>query len=137
MASGALTQLVAVGAQDANFLSEDEKHSVFQDKNPKINNFVKSTSSMQPKGSVNWGSKIRFVIEREGDLLNTVYLVVKLPKISRSMLNDDSDKYFVRWVDYIGNALVKNVKLFIGGQLIEEKKKHFFRHTLYLQILHF
>ena len=125
MASGALTQLVAIGAQDANFLSEDEKYSVFQSKDPKINNFVKSTSSMQPKGSVNWGSKIRFVVEREGDLLNTAYLVIKLPKIARDFLTTKTNNYYVRWVDYIGNALVKNIKLFIGGQLIDEQTGDF------------
>ena len=125
MANAALTQLVAVGAQDANFLSEDEKYSVFQSKDPKINNFVKSTSSMQPKGSVNWGSKIRFVVEREGDLLNTAYLVIKLPKIARDFLTTKTNNYYVRWVDYIGNVLIENVKLYIGGQLIDEQTGEF------------
>ena len=66
MASGALTQLVAVGAQETNFLSNDAKDSIFNEPVKKINNFVKSTSSMQPLGGSNWGTTTKFKIERKG-----------------------------------------------------------------------
>ena len=125
MASGALTQLVAVGAQETNFLSNDAKDSIFNEPVKKINNFVKSTSSMQPLGSSNWGTTTKFKIERKGDLLNSMYFVAKLPELNRSYLTDTSNTNFVRWVDYIGNVLIENVKLYIGGQLIDEQSGDF------------
>ena len=125
MASGALTQLVAIGAQDENFLSKEDSDSAFANNQKKINNFVKSTSSIYPLGSSNWGSTTKFKIERKGDLLNTIYLVAKLPKLDRSFLSDSSTDYYVRWVEYIGNALIENVKLYIGGQLIDEQTGEF------------
>jgi hypothetical protein len=57
----------------------------------------------------------RIYIERYGDLLYGLYLVVKLPKLSVSNLNtslpqDENDinsKYRVRYSDFIGNTLVE------------------------------
>lgn len=125
MSTGALTQLVAIGAQETNFLSNDTKDSVFQEKDVKINNFVKSTSSMQPLGSSNWGTTTKFKIEKKGDMLSSVYFVAKLPTISRDYLQTNSSNYYVRWVNYVGNVLIENVKLYIGGQLIDEQSGDF------------
>ena len=125
MSNGALTQLVAVGAQESNFLSTESKDSVFVEPTKKINNFVKSTISMQPLGSSNFGSITKFKIEKKGDLLNSIYFVAKLPKLDRSYLSDTANTHFVRWVDYIGNVLLESVKLYIGGQLIDEQTGDF------------
>ena len=125
MSNGALTQLVAVGAQEENFLSEEPKDSIFLNKEKKINNFVKSTLSMEASGSANWGNTIKFKVEKKGDLLNSLYFVAKLPALNRKYLADTGSEYFVRWVDYIGNVLIENVKLFIGGQLIDEQTGDF------------
>ncbi len=125
MSNGALTQLVAVGAQEENFLSEEPKDSIFLNKEKKINNFVKSTLSMEASGSANWGNTIKFKVEKKGDLLNSLYFVAKLPALNRKYLADTGSEYFVRWADYIGNVLIENVKLFIGGQLIDEQTGDF------------
>ena len=65
MSNGALTQLVAIGSQESNFLSTESKDSVFVEPTKKINNFVKSTISMQPLGSSNFGSTTKFKIEKK------------------------------------------------------------------------
>ena len=54
--NGALTQLVAVGAQDADLITDDPKYSVFQQNDGKINNFVRGTTSVYSSGNCNWGS---------------------------------------------------------------------------------
>ena len=64
MSNGALTQLAAIGAQDYNFLSSKAEDSVFTEPDKKINNFVKSTISMQPSGTSNWGTTTKFKIEK-------------------------------------------------------------------------
>ena len=135
MSKGALTQLVAIGAQDSNFLTCDTTKSIFQEKEKKITNFVRSTSSMIPIGNSNWGSTIKFNIERRGDLLSSLYLVVELPEVNAShigdklkcttgSLNQTGDLHF-KWADYIGNVIVENVKLYFNGQLIDEQTGEF------------
>lgn len=124
MSSGALTQLVARGAQDENFISNDLSNSIFQEKHKKITNFAKSTHSMQPNGNVNWGNTIKFKIEKKGDMLGSMYLVAKLPKLQSSNI-ENNDNYYFRWSNYVGNLLIENVKLFIGGQLIDEQTGEF------------
>jgi hypothetical protein len=131
--NGALTQLVAVGAQENNFLSKDPKDSLFKEPTKKVNNFVKETHSMYPTGTANWGTTTRFKIDKRGDLLNSLYFVAKLPKLDRSFLEDNSDAdggdgwklNYVRWVNYIGNVLIKKVRLYIGGDLIDEQSGEF------------
>jgi len=120
MSNGALTQLAAIGVQDKMLMSNDIKDSLFVESNKKITNFVKSTESLRPIGSSNWGSTVNFRIEKKGDMLSSLYFVVKLPKISRTMLQNQGNDYYLRWVDYVGNVLIDNIKLYIGGQLIDE-----------------
>lgn len=151
--NGALTQLVAVGAQDADLITDDPKYSVFQQNDGKINNFVRGTTSVYSSGNSNWGSTLNFKVKKDGDMLSTTYLVIELPEISTSQIpesalkeaknkeqereeenkgnNDYKEKgtnlsdYKVRWVEYLGNAIIENVKLKIGGQIIDEQNGEF------------
>ncbi len=124
MPNGALVQLAATGAQDSNFISEDPADSIFKESTSKACNFVKSTESMRCSGNPSWGNTINFKINKEGDLLNTIYFVVKLPKISKDYLSDSTNSK-VKWGDYIGNLLIENIKLKIGGQIIDEQSGDF------------
>ena len=63
--NGALTQLVAVGAQEQELLTDDPKFSVFQQNVGKMNNFVKSTTSNYSLGSSNWGTKLSFKVKND------------------------------------------------------------------------
>jgi len=127
MSIGALTQLAAIGAQDSNFLSDDPSNTIFKEPTDKITNFAKSVHTMIPKGNANWGNTIKFTIEKEGDMLSNMYVVVKLPEIKDNMFNSDllDSNYYFRWSDYIGNLIIDNVKLYIGGQLIDEQTGEF------------
>ena len=57
-------------------------------------------------------------------MLGSMYLVAKLPKLQSSNIENNNNYYF-RWSNYIGNLLIENVKLFIGGQLIDEQTGEF------------
>ena len=121
--NGALTQLVAVGAQEQELLTDDPKFSVFQQNVGKINNFVKATTSNFSLGSSNWDTTLSFKIKKDGDMLSSAYLVIELPELSKNTLSDkigDLTDFKVRWVDYLGYSILESAKLLIGGQLIEE-----------------
>lgn len=132
MSEGPLTELVALGAQNEDLVSNDPNYSIFQDPIKKITNFSKSSFINHHKGQFNWGSTIKFEIERKGDLLSTCYLVLELPTLSVENLetpafadpNDTNEvlsPYYVTWSNVLGYALIEKASIRIGGQLIDEQ----------------
>lgn len=63
----------------------------------------------------NFSNKVSCIISKNGDLINKIYVVVTLPNI-QSLPND----IVIRWVDYIGYVLIKNVELEIDGKIIDK-----------------
>ena len=126
--NGSIIELVSKGLMDSDILNIDEKASLFNNKIIKKNKYSKGDTIFYPEGNPNWGNTIRFNIERKGDLLYGLYLIITLPKISVSHLNvipllnenDTSGNYRLKYVDYIGNVLLDKVSLYINGNLIDE-----------------
>lgn len=133
MSEGPLTELVALGAQNSDLISDNPKTSLFQEKINKITNFSKSSFVIHHKGKAGWGNNVRINIERKGDLLSTCYFVLELPEISVKdiVTNDDNIKdelnstYRVSWSDILGYAAIEKASLYIGGQLIDEMSGEF------------
>ena len=126
MSQGALTQLSAIGAQEENFLSKTPQYSVFNERVKKINNFADRYHTMIPPGKATWGSKFRMKIDKEGDLLNGLYFLVTLPQLDinncpNNSETDQSGTNSISWIESIQDYIIKDVKLYIGGQLIDEK----------------
>lgn len=125
--TGALTQLIAVGAQDQNFLSNATKDSIFIEPPAVINNFAKQSHTLIPPGKVGWGSKFKMKIDKKGDLLHNLYLQFTLPEINRNNLfnkeniKDNSGHDTLSWNRMIEFYLVKKIRLYIGGELIDER----------------
>ena len=133
MSEGPLTELVAVGAQNVDLISEDPNNSIFQDPITKITNFSKASFNNHHKGKADWGSTIKFNIERKGDLLSTTYLVLQLPTISVSdiitnianLKNELTSDLRVVWSNVLGYAAIEKASISIGGHLIDEQAGEF------------
>nr|QFG74350.1 MAG: major capsid protein [Megaviridae environmental sample] len=122
---GALLELIAKGDLDEYLFTNDLKYSMFRNSFRKITNFSEHHTSIYSGSNTDWGGTLKFKIGRYGDLLNQMYLVMKLPEVSVEDIVGESEQIFssdfrVKWKDYIGNIIVENVKLKIGGQLIDE-----------------
>jgi len=102
--SGGITQLVAVGAQDAHLVGNPEV-SFFQSSYKRHSNFssVIERQVIQNTPARNGLSSIRF--ERKGDLLSYVYL---------SNVSSAGASTNTNWEN-----IVDKVELYIGGQLID------------------
>jgi len=128
MSRGALLQLVAKGEVDEYLTDNSIKKSIFQSVYKKITNFSVAPYSFYPTGNSTWGDTIRFRINKIGDLISNMYLVLELPHLSVADILDASptdnnvvnSTLRVKWNDYIGNTIIENVKLKIGGQTIDE-----------------
>lgn len=108
--SGGITQLVAIGAQDAHLVGKPEV-SFFQSVYKRHTNFSHVVDRQVIQGNVanNGMSTVRF--ERRGDLLGYVYLVPSTS--SGSALIDDWTK------------VISKVELLIGGQVIDDQTSVF------------
>ena len=127
--NGPILDLVAKGKLDEDLIDIKNESSIFNYDNDKCNKYAKGDTIFYPVGRPNWGTTIRYNIERKGDLLYGLYLVVRLPKLSVSLLNtptpqnenDPSCKYRVHYTDFIGNAMIEKISLYFNGMLIDEQ----------------
>ena len=132
MSRGALLQLVAKNEIDDYMIDTNIKSSIFQNVIKKTTNFSEIPYSFYASNSSTWGSTIKFTIKRIGDLLTNMYLVIELPVLSVASikqtgglpiatdLDPNTSTLRVKWNDYIGNTIIENVILRIGGQKIDE-----------------
>ena len=127
MSNGPIIDLVAKGKLDEDLIDITNTKSIFNFDNEKLNKYAKGDTIFYADGNINWGNTIRFNIERKGDLLYGLYLVVTLPKLSVNLLNtstpqnenDPSCKYRVHYTDFIGNAMIEKISLYFDGMLID------------------
>jgi len=64
-------------------------------------------------GTADFGRKVVCQVARNADLMHRVYLQVDLPAVTASSGN-------INWVDQVGNALISEVSIEIGGQVIDK-----------------
>jgi hypothetical protein len=127
MSRGALLQLVAKNEIDNYLADGDLTNSVFQNIIKKVTNFSEVPFSFYASSSSKWGDTIRFRVNKVGDLITQMYLVLKLPSLSVADINDcsEADKneinstLRVKWNNYIGNSVIEYATLKIGGQIID------------------
>ena len=102
-------QLVAYGAQDI-YLSGNPQITFFKVVYRRHTNFSMESIAQTFNGTVGFDRKVTATISRNGDLINRMYLEMRLPN-----LNTDSV-----YESMVGHKLVKSVEVEIGGQRIDK-----------------
>jgi len=110
--TGGLMQLVAYGAQDI-YLTAKPEITFWKVMYRRHSNFAIESIEQTFNGSADWGKKVTCTISRNGDLIHRVYLQVTLPSVTAT---DDG----FSWVESVGNTMIKEVELEIGGQRIDK-----------------
>jgi hypothetical protein len=110
--SGGITQLVAIGAQDA-YLTGKPEVSFFQSTYKRHTNFARVTQRQVIQGNVGAASMTSIKVEHKGDLLNYVYITKR-----DSAGNNLS----------IGTTEIDHIDLLIGGQVIDSQTDDFIRY---------
>jgi hypothetical protein len=106
--TGGLIQLVAVGVQDI-YLIGNPQITFFKTVYKKYTNFSMESIQQPIAGRIDFGQQIEVTIQRKGDLVKDVIFEILLPILPSG--------YY--WSNGIGNVLIKQVDLEIGGQLID------------------
>jgi hypothetical protein len=106
--AGGLLQLVGVGIQDI-YLIGNPQITFFKNVYKKYTNFSLESMQQSIEGRTDFGQQIQVTIQRKGDLVKDLILDILLPILPSG--------YY--WQNGIGNILIKQVDLEIGGQLID------------------
>jgi hypothetical protein len=122
--AGGLLQLVAYGAQDV-FLTGTPEITFWKVSYRRHTNFAMESIEQTFSGQADFGRRVTCTISRNGDLCYRTYLQVTLPEINQSMNpNTNAAKgvgVYARWLDYIGEQLIAQVEVEIGGQRIDRQ----------------
>lgn len=121
--AGGLMQLVAYGAQDV-FLTGSPEITFWKVSYRRHTNFAMESIEQTFQGQADFGRRVTCTISRNGDLAYRTYLQVTLPEINQSMKNATgafTDGVYARWLDFIGEQLVAQVEVEIGGQRIDRQ----------------
>ena len=109
---GGLMQLVAYGAQDV-YLTANPQVTFFKQLYRRHSNFAMESIEQTFNGVASFGKKVTATISRNGDLISKVYLQATLPEVGTDVSAGFS------WIPFIGQYLIKQVEIEIGGQLID------------------
>jgi hypothetical protein len=112
--AGGLMQLVAYGAQDV-FLTGTPEITFWKVSYRRHTNFAMESIEQTFSGQADFGRRVTCTISRNGDLAYRTYLQVTLPEINQTMAK------YARWLDFIGEQLVAQVEVEIGGQRIDRQ----------------
>jgi len=112
-------QLVAYGAQDV-FLTGTPEITFWKVSYRRHTNFAMESIEQTFSGQADFGRRVTCTISRNGDLAYRTYLQVTLPEINQQMSSAGQGVY-ARWLDYIGEQLVAQVEVEIGGQRIDRQ----------------
>lgn len=105
---GGLIQLIAVGVQDI-YLIGNPQITYFKTVYKKHTNFAIESIAQSIDGRTDFGQTIEVTIDRKGDLIKDIIFEILLPALPIG--------YY--WTNGIGNVLLKQIDLEIGGQLID------------------
>ena len=116
--SGTLTQLAAKGAQDKN-LTVNPEITFFKGVWKHHTNFaIEAIEQEFTTGEAKAGTTATAEIPRSGDLVSDIWVKVQLGALLNPLgypFDVANDPYFVTYVDEVGHALIKKVKIDIGG----------------------
>jgi hypothetical protein len=122
--AGGLLQLVAYGAQDV-FLTGTPEITFWKVSYRRHTNFAMESIEQTFSGQADFGRRVTCTISRNGDLCYRTYLQVTLPEINQTMLSGtvgvNGDGIYARWLDFIGEQLIAQVEVEIGGQRIDRQ----------------
>ena len=109
---GGLMQLVAYGAQDI-YLTGNPQITFFKVVYRRHTNFAVESIEQTFNGTADFNKRVTATISRNGDLIQQMYLELVLPVVGGT----DTPT----WTYGIGNALIKQAEIEIGGQLIDRQ----------------
>lgn len=120
--TGGIIQLVAYGVEDL-YLVNDPQITFFKVVYRRHTNFSTEELKQSFSHNLDFGRRVTVTLSRDGDLIRQVTLVVQLPNIPQFLDNDGNVDQITKiaWVRRIGYAIIKDIEVEIGGELIDRQ----------------
>lgn len=123
---GTITQL---GLKNYLINSNAKQQSFFAHSYQNYSNFAKDTRALNFLADVNFGKRVSFRFDqngRYGDLITNIVLQVSLPSlVGKTVPKTGGGTAQVGYTNGIGNALIKEVVLKVGGNIIDSQSAEF------------
>jgi hypothetical protein len=113
-------QLVAYGAQDV-FLTGTPEITFWKVSYRRHTNFAMESIEQTFSGQADFGRRVTCTISRNGDLCYRTYLQLVLPEINQNMNSASGTGVWARWLSFIGEQIIAQVEVEIGGQRIDRQ----------------
>lgn len=116
-----LVELIAKGQEDL-FLTEKPQMTLFKAVYRRNTVFTIEQIPQTFLNTPNFGKKVPCIVNRIGDLIKNITLVITLPSISQIYNTDqtvDKNTRFA-WMKKIGFGIIKNIEIKIGDKVIEQ-----------------
>ena len=109
---------LAVKGKACNFLTSQPEISLFKTAFRRYSNFASNSEELQLLPRVEFGQKVECVLQPIGDLISSVYLMIRLPRFDTldDLKDKDKDKY--NWIENVAYHLIESCTLHIGSQLV-------------------
>ena len=112
--AGGLIQLIAQGAESM-YLTGNPKMSYFKCVYKRHTNFATEYIEEIFDKTVDFGRTAHCKIGRNADLIHNIYIKIELPALKQVV----SGSTWVGYANGVGNVLLKDVSIEIGGQVID------------------
>jgi len=117
---GGLVQLAAYGSQDV-YLTTNPQITYFKAVYKRYTNFAMESIYQIIDGNINFGGNITLVVGRNGDLIGNIILQVSLFDPTNYIQAPGGGFDYCGWIQGVGNYLINNVSITIGGQQIDQQ----------------
>lgn len=117
--TGGLIQLAATGIQDI-FLTKDPQITFFKIVYRRHTNFSTEPIRQDFVHKPDFKKKTSCIVSKNGDLIGKALLVIELPQIKEFFTSEGIDNVTkFAWVRKIGYAIINNIEIEIGGEIID------------------
>lgn len=114
-----------------NYLTNDKikKSSFFNHSYQNFGNFAKDTRKLNFKSNVNFGQRVSFRFDQDGrygDLISNITLMLELPSLQGlTVTKTGGGTSQIGYTNSVGNAIIKQVQLKVGGNIIDTQYSEF------------
>lgn len=122
---GGLIQLIAYGAQN-QFINGNPRMSFFKRVFRAHTHFSMESFTLQFSNeaqlTVGKSTIVSCKIRRFGDMLYNTYVIIELPDVDTSL---SGNEYYFKWIENIGELIVEEYWVSIGGSVVERRTGEF------------
>lgn len=108
--------MLATGSKENNYITKNPEITFFKIVYKRHSNFSIETIPQYFINPIDFGRETTLNISKNGDLINEIYLCLKLPNLNST--NTNYTNYNINYVNNLGYALIKKVELEISGTIL-------------------